>query len=43
MTGAPKVRVTTIIDSLEPVRRGPYAVAIGYGDVSSDLDLSVVM
>jgi para-aminobenzoate synthetase component 1 len=43
MTGAPKVRAMTIIDSLEPVRRGPYAGAIGYMDVSGDMDLSVVI
>ncbi len=43
MTGAPKVRAMEIIDTLEPVRRGPYAGAIGYLDISGDLDLSVVI
>ncbi|MFN9709117.1 MAG: aminodeoxychorismate synthase component I [Burkholderiales bacterium] len=43
MTGAPKVRAMEIIEALEPVRRGPYAGAIGYFDISGDLDLSVVI
>ena len=30
VSGAPKVRAMEIIDELEPVRRGPYAGAIGY-------------
>ncbi|MCU0648829.1 MAG: chorismate-binding protein [Gemmatimonadaceae bacterium] len=30
MTGAPKVRAMEIIDELEPVRRGPYAGAVGF-------------
>ena len=30
VTGAPKVRAMEIIDRLEPVRRGPYAGAVGY-------------
>ena len=29
VTGAPKVRAMEIIDELEPVRRGPYAGAVG--------------
>jgi anthranilate synthase component 1 len=30
VSGAPKVRAMQIIDQLEPVRRGPYAGAVGY-------------
>lgn len=43
MTGAPKVRAMEIIETLEPVRRGPYAGAIGYFDASGAVDLSVVI
>ncbi|MBC7955983.1 MAG: aminodeoxychorismate synthase component I, partial [Cytophagales bacterium] len=43
MTGAPKVRAMEIIESMEPVRRGPYAGAIGYFDAAGDMDLSVVI
>jgi anthranilate synthase component 1 len=38
VSGAPKVRAMEIIDELEPVRRGPYAGAIGYLSYSGDLD-----
>jgi len=30
VSGAPKVRAMEVIDELEPVRRGPYAGAVGY-------------
>ena len=30
VSGAPKVRAMQIVDELEPVRRGPYAGAVGY-------------
>ncbi len=43
MTGAPKVRAMEIIDALEPVRRGPYAGALGYFDAGGGMDLSVVI
>ena len=38
VSGAPKVRAMEIIDELEPLRRGPYAGAIGYLSHSGDLD-----
>jgi anthranilate synthase component 1 len=38
VSGAPKIRAMEIIDELEPLRRGPYAGAIGYLSYSGDLD-----
>ncbi len=43
VTGAPKVRAMEIIDSLEPVARGPYAGAVGYIDFSGDLDTAIAL
>jgi anthranilate synthase component 1 len=41
VSGAPKVRAMQIIDELEPVRRGPYAGAIGYLSYRGDLDTCI--
>jgi anthranilate synthase component 1 len=44
VSGAPKVRAMEIIDQLEPVRRGPYAGAVGhfnYGGVSMDTAITI--
>ena len=38
VSGAPKVRAMEIIDELEPVKRGPYAGVVGYGDFSGNRD-----
>jgi anthranilate synthase component 1 len=44
MTGAPKVRAMEIIDELEPVRRGPYAGAVGFiGAGAEQMDLAVTI
>ncbi len=41
VSGAPKVRAMEIIDSLEPVKRGPYAGVVGYLDWSGNLDTAI--
>jgi anthranilate synthase component I len=44
VSGAPKVRAMEIIDELEPVRRGPYAGAVGhfsYGGTSMDTAITI--
>jgi anthranilate synthase component I len=43
VSGAPKLRAMQIIDELEPVRRGPYAGAIGYVSFHGDLDLCIAI
>ena len=44
MTGAPKIRAMEIIDELEPVRRGPYAGAVGWiGGGGARMDLAITI
>jgi aminodeoxychorismate synthase component I len=43
MTGAPKLAAMRLLDGLEPVRRGPYAGALGWLDARGGADLSVVI
>jgi len=43
VSGAPKVRAMQIIDELEPVRRGPYAGAIGYVDFAGNMDTCIAL
>lgn len=43
VTGAPKVRAMEIIDELEPVRRGPYAGAVGYFGYSGEMDTCITI
>ena len=41
VSGAPKIRAMQIIDEIEPVRRGPYAGAVGYIDFSDNMDTCI--
>jgi anthranilate synthase component 1 len=44
VSGAPKVRAMEIIDELEPIRRGPYAGAVGYiADGGRAMDLAIAI
>ncbi len=43
VSGAPKVRAMQIIDELEPVRRGPYAGAIGVVSFAGDMDMAIAL
>lgn len=43
MTGAPKLAAMQLLDALEPVRRGPYAGALGYLDARGGASLAVVI
>jgi len=43
VTGAPKIRAMQIIEELEPVRRGPYAGAVGYFSFSGNLDACITI
>jgi anthranilate synthase component 1 len=43
VTGAPKIRAMEIIAELESDRRGPYAGAVGYFDLSGNLDTAITI
>jgi anthranilate synthase component 1 len=43
VSGAPKVRAMQIVDELEPLRRGPYAGAVGYLSFCGALDLAIAL
>ncbi|AEE15444.1 Anthranilate synthase [Thermodesulfobium narugense DSM 14796] len=43
VSGAPKIRAIEIIDSIETERRGPYAGAVGYFDISSNFDTCIAI
>jgi len=43
VTGAPKVRAMEIIEEVEPLRRGPYAGAVGYLSYSGNMDTCITI
>jgi anthranilate synthase component 1 len=43
VSGAPKVRAMEIIDSLEPVARGPYAGCVGYFGFDGSLNTAITI
>ena len=43
VTGAPKIRAMEIIEELEPIRRGPYAGAVGYFSFSGNMDTCITI
>ncbi|MDA1001015.1 MAG: anthranilate synthase component I [bacterium] len=43
VSGAPKVRAMEIIEGFEPVRRGPYAGAVGYFDFGGNMDTCIAI
>ncbi|MEM3433319.1 MAG: anthranilate synthase component I family protein [Candidatus Korarchaeum sp.] len=43
VSGAPKVRAMEIIEELEPVRRGPYAEAVGYFSKNGNADFAIAI
>lgn len=43
VTGAPKVRAMEIIEELEPIKRGPYAGAVGYISYTGNMDTCITI
>jgi anthranilate synthase component 1 len=43
VSGAPKLRAMQLIDELEPVKRGPYAGAVGYFDFRGGMDACIAI
>jgi len=43
VSGAPKIRAMEIIDQMEPVKRGPYAGAVGYFSYSGGMDTCITI
>lgn len=43
VSGAPKIRAMEIITELEPTRRGPYAGAVGFFDLSGNVETCITI
>lgn len=43
VTGAPKIRAMEIIEEIEPVKRGPYAGAVGYFSLQGNMDFCITI
>ncbi len=43
VSGAPKIRAMEIIEELEPVKRGPYAGAVGYFSFNGNADFAITI
>lgn len=43
VSGAPKIRAMEIIEELEPLKRGPYAGAVGYFGFSGNMDFCITI
>jgi len=43
VSGAPKIRAMEIVDEVEPVKRGPYAGAVGYLDYRGNCDTCIAL
>jgi len=43
VSGAPKIRAMEIIEELEPIKRGPYAGAVGYFSFSGNMDTCITI
>ncbi len=43
LSGAPKTRAISLIDELEPARRGTYGGAVGYFDFAGDMDMAITI
>jgi anthranilate synthase component 1 len=43
VSGAPKIRAMEIIEELEPMRRGPYAGAVGYFSYNGNADFAITI
>jgi anthranilate synthase component 1 len=43
VAGSPKIRAMEIIEELEPIRRGPYAGAVGYFSFAGNMDTCITI